>query len=275
MAGINRLLFTCCIIHIFNVADACITDSSWKLVKEIPGTYSNFYCDNLGNIFLLTTNNQLKKYNATFDSAGVFNDVRRYGDIFSADVNNPLKIAVYYKDFATIVVLDRFLNIRNTIDLRNTGIIQVGAVAQSYDNNYWIFDALENKLKKIDDNGKTLLQTPDFRLLFDEVIVPSAIIDEGGLLYMYSKNKGWLLFDYYGTYKKLVDMPGWGDVQARNKVLYGRDSLFLYAYDTNDFSADKITLDKNIQGVKKLLQKQHRIYVLNNSGLSIYNVSSE
>ena len=151
----------------------------------------------------------------------------------------------------------------------------MGAVAQSYDNNYWIFDALENKLKKIDDNGKTLLQTPDFRLLFDEVIVPSAIIDEGGLLYMYSKNKGWLLFDYYGTYKKLVDMPGWGDVQARNKVLYGRDSLFLYAYDTNDFSADKITLDKNIQGVKKLLQKQHRIYVLNNSGLSIYNVSSE
>lgn len=92
---------------------------------------------------------------------------------------------------------------------------------------------------------------------------------------MYSKNKGWLLFDYYGTYKKLFDLPGWSDVQARNKILYGRDAAFLYAYDTNDFSADKIPLNKNISGIKKLLQKQDKIYVLSSSGLSIYSVSLE
>ena len=49
------------------------------------------------------------------------------------------------------MVLDRFLNIRNTIDLRQSGIFQVSAVAQSYDNNIWVFDDLDSKIKKIDD----------------------------------------------------------------------------------------------------------------------------
>jgi len=36
----------------------------------------------------------------------------------SIDVTNPLKILLYYKKFTTVVVLDRFLNIRNTINFR-------------------------------------------------------------------------------------------------------------------------------------------------------------
>ena len=62
-------------------------------------------------------------------------------------------------------MLDRFLNVRNTIDLRSSGILQARAVAQSYDNNYWVFDELESKIKKVDDNGKVLLESADFRMI--------------------------------------------------------------------------------------------------------------
>jgi len=130
------------------------TDTTMHVIKEksINGTYNNFYADNLGNVYLISANNQVKKLDEHLDSLAVFNDVRRYGDVYTMDVNNPLKIVVYYRDFTTILVLDRFLNTRNTIDLRNAGILQAKAVAQSYDNNYWVFDELNSKIKKIDDN---------------------------------------------------------------------------------------------------------------------------
>ncbi len=75
-------------------------------------------------------------------------DVKRYGKIYSIDASNPLKILVYFRDFATIVVLDRLLTVRNTIDLRKQNIYQAQAVATSYDGNIWVYDELESKLKK-------------------------------------------------------------------------------------------------------------------------------
>ena len=106
---------------------------------------------------MLNADNQIKKINDKGDSVAVANALKRFGDIYSMDVSNSLKIVVYYKDFTTIVVLDRFLKNINTIDLRKYGILQAQAVAVSYDNNYWVFDEVENKLKKIDDNGNTLI----------------------------------------------------------------------------------------------------------------------
>jgi hypothetical protein len=127
----------------------------------------------LDNIYLLTTGNQLKKINNNGDSAGIFNDVKRYGNPSSIDVNNPLKILLYYKNYSTVVVLDRFLNMRNTINFRKQNIFTVNAISTSYDNNIWLFDEQNLKLKKIDDEGKVLQETIDWRNLFDTVPSPA------------------------------------------------------------------------------------------------------
>ena len=70
----------------------------------------------------------------------VFNNVKKFGKLSTIDVSIRLRYLLYYKDFSTIVVLDRLLAIRNTIDLRKQNIFQVNAIAQSYDNNIWLFD---------------------------------------------------------------------------------------------------------------------------------------
>ena len=144
--------------------------------KFIAGNYKKFYVDDFGNIFLINKDNQLKKLNTTCDSITVFNDQRRYGDLYSIDVSNPLKLFVYYKDFVTIIVLDRFLNTLNTIDFRKSGILQATAVAQSSDNNYWVIEELENKMNKIDGTVNILREAPDFRLLVSASYRPSQTI---------------------------------------------------------------------------------------------------
>ncbi|MEO7768060.1 MAG: hypothetical protein ABIS01_11565, partial [Ferruginibacter sp.] len=116
-------------------------DTTFVLNKTIPGDFSYFNVDNLDNIYLVNnSSNQLKKLDANGDSVGVFNNVRKYGKLFSIDATNPLKLLLYYKNFATIVVLDRFLNVRNTINLGKKNIFKVKTIATSYDNNIWLFD---------------------------------------------------------------------------------------------------------------------------------------
>jgi hypothetical protein len=208
-------------------------DSSiyFQPTKTFSDVVVDFSMDNLGNIFIINASNQIKKINANGDSVGVFNDVRKYGKVFSVDASNPLKVLVYYKDFGTIIVLDRFLNIRNTIDLRQAGILQVTAICQSYDNHIWLYDELDNKIKKIDDQGKVLSTSADFRMLFETVPHPHTMYDRDGLLYLYDTKSGLLVFDYYGGLKSNITLPGITDFQVIDKkAITGRDSTHIILY---------------------------------------------
>ena len=270
----GRIVLICLLFVIVSTAVYADNDTILHLVnqKTISGSYTNFYTDNFGNIFLVSKTNQVKKLNQNLDSVAVFNDVRRYGNIYSLDVSNPLKIIVYYRDFTTVLVLDRFLKLLNTVDLRRYGILQAKAVAQSYDNNYWVFDELDNTIKKIDDNGNVLLQSADFRILFPEPYNPSYIIDEDGLLYLYDEKRGWLLFDYYGAYKQHIDLLNWKDVQVTHGNLLGRDSLFFYSSGIKSLTDLKLSSDINFSNAIKIQRTLNNLFVLDQNGLSVYRI---
>src|SRR5436190_11763399 len=94
------------------------SDTLFRTLRTITGDIVGFTVDNLDNIYLLSSTNEVKKLNANGDSVAVFNDVKKFGQVTLIDVSNPLKVLLYYKDFATVVILDRFLAVRNIIDLR-------------------------------------------------------------------------------------------------------------------------------------------------------------
>lgn len=273
----GRIIFILFSLIFFNAeASSAQFDTLINLQQQsLPeGSYTDFYIDNFNNIFLLNKSNQLKKLDDKGDSVAVSNALKKYGDVYSVDVSNPLKIAVYYKDFSTIVVLDRFLSNLNTIDLRQYGILQSQAVAQSYDNNYWVFDAVENKLKKIDDNGTVLLQTPDFRTIFNQTFSPQKIIDNNGFVYLYDSKNGWMIFDYYGAYKQSIPQPGLKYVQVIKKDLYGFDSAQnIHRYNTQTFKETIYQLKSKITGVVKLRLSMNYLYALTNEALYISSIN--
>lgn len=270
MGSLKKILLC---FFVFGIARAnAQNDSSLHLdkYKFIAGKFRNFYSDNLGNIFLITTGNSIKKINNKGDSLSVFNDVRRYGDIYLLDVSNPLKIIVYYKDFSTILVFDRFMNIINNIDLRKANIMQARAVAQSYDNNYWVFDELDNRLKKINDEGNVLFETSDFRVLFDESYMPSKIIDADGQVYLYDKNNGWLIFDYYGAFKQKYPFENLNDVQVINKQFVGFAGDTVYKTNPQTFISNTFKLFDSANVLKTEMQNNF-VFALKEEGLYIYH----
>ncbi len=258
---------------IFLQLQAADTTLHLQPVATIPGSYSDFYTDNLQNIYLISSaTNQIKKLRSNGDSVGVYNNVIRYGKIYSLDVTNPLKILVYYKEFATIVILDRFLATRSIIDLRRLGIQQVKAVSQSYDSNIWLYDELEGKIKKVDENNSVLLESSDLRLVFDDSLSPQKIIDNNGQLYLYDNRLGWLIFDYYMAFKKKLPFNHWKDVNTVDNILYGRENnRFLYA-SQNDIDFHSLQSNLVADGIIKTKQQQGKLYVLTKEGINIYGI---
>ncbi len=245
-------------------------DSSFSLTRTMQADVADFTVDNVGNVYLLTKNNLLKKFDQNGDSVTVFNAVTRFGDISYIDVSNPLKILLYYKDFATIVEVDRFLNILNTIDLRSLGIFQVKAIGLAYDNNLWIYDELDAKLKRIGDDGTLIDQTTDFRQLFDTIPDPSLITDQGGLVYLYDVAKGVYVFDHYGTLKSHVQLNGWRDFTVIDKNLVGRNDRYFLKYQLGKITIQQEPLRDAYLNASKIKITQSAIYVLKKNMLEIY-----
>jgi hypothetical protein len=245
-------------------------DTSFKLIAIFPGEIADAAIDNLDNVYILTATDQLKKYKPSGDSLAVYNNVRKFGKIYSIDVSNPLKVLLYYKDFSSIVVLDRMLAVRSTIDLRRKNILQVTAIGQSYDNNTWLFDALDNKLKKIDDEGNVLLETPDFRQALGQAITPQQIIDHNKQVYLYDPANGVYVFDLYGTFKKKIPLQGWNNVSVNDKYILGISNQSLQAYNLSTLIQSQQKFPGNFTPYYRYYISNNKLIALSNEGLHIY-----
>ncbi len=241
------------------------------LTKEIKGDFAYFMPDELGNLFALTKNGQLKKYNTNLDSMGVFNEIRRYGKLYSISADNPLRTVLYFKDYKTILVLDRLMQVVNKIDLRKAGIFQVKAVAQSYDNLFWVYDEQDSKLKKINEEGKLVFATADLRLIFSEPIVPSSIFDLGGFVYIYDEKNGLFIFDYYGALKNRIAFLDWKEVHSVGKQLVGLKKEMLITYTPGNIDTKSFLLPAELREHVQLHFTATGCYLLKDGSILKYS----
>lgn len=264
------LFFCACFLSIPGIQAQ--NDSLFKLIKKINFPVHSFSVDNIGGLYLINSDNQLKKYNEKGDSVGVFNQVTQYGKLAYVDAQNPWKTILYYKNFSTIVLLDKYMNVLTAINLRKLNIFRVQAVTTSYDNNIWLFDEQDNTLKKIDDNGNVLLQTVDFRLLFDTAPDPEKIIDRDGFVYLYDPQNGVYIFDYYGSFKSKLTFLHWTDIEVIGKSIYGFDDKNLYKYTPPKPDFIIYPLPPELTDNSSIQIGNHKMYIVKNNQLSVYNI---
>ena len=251
---------------------AARSDSFFHFERSIPGNYIYLNVDMLDNIYLITSGNQLKKIDSNGDSVAVFNDVKKFGNPSLIDVNNPLKILVYYKNYATVVMLDRLLTQRNSINFRRQSIFSVQAIATSYDNNIWVFDEQDLKLKKIDETGKLLQESADMRQLVDSVPSPQLIIDSDNLVYLYDEKKGFYIFDYYGALKNRIPFLNWTDVAISRNKMMGFSNNKLFSYELKSLNLKTYTLPAFFNDYDAIKAVNGKVYLLKKDAVEIYSV---
>lgn len=249
-------------------------DSSFVLLRSYAGDIVNVALDNLDNLYVVSSTGQVKKFNNQGDSVAVFNGVRNYGKLHRVDVTNPLKPLLFYKDFSTVVILDRLLSSRSSLDLRRHNVLQPTAIALSYDNNLWVFDQFDNKLKKLDEGGNLLLQTTDFRQLFSQTLSPQQIIDDNGLLYLADSTLGVFVFDNLGTFKRKIPLQNWRSLDVWNGKLIGLNNNGVLLYNPSTFSEQVHPFAASFTPYQHAFTYRNKLITFSSDSLRIYRLGN-
>ena len=169
------------------------------------------------------------------------------------------------------MILDRQLSVRTAIELRRKNILQAGAMGLSYDNNIWLFDEYDNKLKKINDEGTLMLETPDLRTVFGFALQPQQIIDVANTVYLYDPAKGVFLFDHFGTFRRKLPITNWHRVAVSDKFLYGidADASFNY-YNTATLLSNQKKLPPVLNGAYNYHVANNKLFAWTKDSLHIY-----
>lgn len=261
----------CMLFCITGFIDAVSQESLFniQLIKQIKGEFDLFEVDESGSIYLLTSGGQLKKFNANLDSLSVFNEVRRYGKLHTIHAQHTLRTYLYFKNFNVVLILDRLMQIVQRIDLRKLSLFQVNAVCPSYDNQLWIFDEQNSRIKKIRLDGSIAFESTDLRLVFAEKVSPVKMIEHQGHLYLLDAEQGIYVFDYYGGFKEKIDVSNIKEFQS-----LGNDILFNDAQEIWTKRTEKNSIHWRLVGLPSEMQQTFFsptfFYALSKSGLSIY-----
>ena len=241
-----------------------------ELMETIPFTGNFFEIDQLGNFYLINSNtlvqyspNLVKKQQYTNNFSGKVTHI---------DVNDPLRILLFYKDFNQVVFLDRALSLLGSpVDLDQLGFTNVALVCSSNSGGFWLFNNDTGQLVYLNKDLQVIYQSPDIRLLADGEISPSHMIERNQKVYLNLSHKGIFIFNQYGGFE--VKLPVFSDyeigVTGSTLQFIKEGSVNLYQLKTHQQNI--IPLPKHLE-IKDLEIYQNKIFIFSDNKLFIYKI---
>lgn len=269
MSIVNRILSIFSLFWILlscSIQQAAVQDTYAGPSQQIQGNVKDMTMDELGYIYLLTKDNQFHRCNDTFKLLFTFSN-KRLGNIHSVDVSNPLKLIVYYNQYGVVTALDNTLTESFVLDLHEFGYEDVQAIGLSSDNQIWLYDPLDFKLKKIDRQGNLLFESNNMVHERLESMQPIHLQEAFNKVYLFEEDK-LFLFDDYGKFLSELAMPEMRHYQIDNNgdvIWSDGSSLYLLPIGRPE---DVQTLEVNLDltEVHKFIILRSKIIVLNADG---------
>lgn len=235
----KKLLF----IIIINLL--CFTIQSQQVISAVKQSNTKLTCD----IFLGFDNQKsiysLKNNILTKNGDGItyqYNNLS-LGKISNVDFQNPLQIAVFYKNFNTVVLLDNQLNEIKKIDfnLKSTPIT-LEAVAMSSQNQIWIYDSISSKI------GLYNVNTDTCKWISTMLEIPISYYESDYThFYWIDNNLNQYRISIYGTIEKYGLLKKFDTVQlTKNGNYLFQSEQELYYFDLKLNRSSKITIDEKI-----------------------------
>lgn len=163
--------------------------------------------DNLGNLYLITPQNAVEKYNPEGRLLTRYTN-NRAGFAAAVDATNPMKIIVWYADFRVVAFLDRNLTPLGELNLIQAGYPEVRTVASAADGNLWIYDEVAFQLRKISPEGANLAESQRLNALLPQRLPLENLRDDGSSVYAFAPAVGLLSFDAYAQFRYRQSIEG-------------------------------------------------------------------
>jgi hypothetical protein len=242
---------------------------SWAFLISLNIQAIFITTDDLQNVYAITAENSLIKFDSTGIKQSTYNQIR-YGQLKFVDATNPLKIILSYPDYGMVVMLDNTLSEIAVISLKLYGIHNYASVCfSSRDNNFWVYDEDEYKLKKLDRNGNTILTSTDMIMQLGETIHPVYMQEANQYLYMSDTTKGILVFDLYGVYYETLPFTNVKKFQVKQDQIFFSFENELHRYQMKTLDEKGIVLPDSTDAIDLRLEN-NRLYLLTKDELKFY-----
>ncbi|WP_173966544.1 hypothetical protein [Flavobacterium collinsii] len=182
------------------------------------------------------------------------------GTITKVDLQNPLKIVLFYEDFNTAVLLDNQLNKITDINfsLNNTPII-VSAIGMSTQNQLWIYNTLNQQIGLFDylNNEYKTVSTP-----LTETI--KYYQTDFNTFYWIDKKNNWFSCTIFGKTTALGKVPDFDAIEIVNnhQYIFSKANLLYFK--------DITTPDSNAFSEIEVLEKSFDKFCYKDQILSIF-----
>ncbi len=218
-----RVWWFCLLVCLSAKANAQLPDSA---VWSVRG--DRFVVDKLQQVYLVDEAQNLRKYNPDGKEVFMYSNLG-LGPLEQVDVTDPFNLLLYYPQFQTAVQLDRTLNERGRLSFLDLGYPQIDMVAQSRDNQLWIYEGLQNRLLKVNAIGQKLAESQNLSLLPEGAPTPDFLAAAGNLVFMGDGNDRLLIFDAFGQYVRTIPLEGRRPVQvsSNNLVLVSAEGAWV------------------------------------------------
>ncbi|MDA9067518.1 hypothetical protein N9K27_02005 [Flavobacteriaceae bacterium] len=237
----------------------------FKLIFKKETTNENIRgIDNLNNIYTVKNNELIK-------SSGVINYYYKnslYSTITSIDVQNSLKIKLFYEDSNTLVVLDNKLS---EISKINFNIISpnkiISKFSASNDNNVWIYNELNSKIELYNYINNT------FRIVNSEI--------SGEVISLKSNYKYcWVLtdshiykFNYFGSLITKTVVNNIQQIEIFNDNLFFKKDNELFYYDQDLLIEYKLDLENLL--IKDFFVINQSLYIYDSEHFIKYQIQKK
>jgi hypothetical protein len=244
----------------------CFT-TSFSLLNSYETKANLVSADNFGSFYSASSNAVLK-----FSSEGKFicrYEEFRYGKIGTLDVSNPLKILVFFPDFMTVVILDKFLSPLTTYKFFEFGYQNISVVSSSTDGRIWFYDNEDFKLKKISETGKIFLESQQLNVLLEKAPSPTFMVESDNKIYMNDTTLGVLVFDIFGSYSKTIPLKGAKKFQVWQDQIIFFENNHETSYNSVTLESKSIALP-DTAGISLAVLAKNRLGILRSDKIDFY-----
>jgi len=249
------------------------TAGDYDLVNTIPMEATFLTTDFLKSAYVITSNNEVMKYDSTGNIIGKYSD-NRYGSLTTIDAKSPFNVLMFYKEFATVVAVDMKLSARHLYKLSSININNVAAVCLSDDNYIWVYDLDDGKLKKINTKYEIIHESLSLPQLLGQEIVPNFMTEEEGMIYMNVPDVGVMMFDVFGNFYNALSPTDLGNNDLgsfqvlQRKIINFEDGQLTFQ-DAFSSENSRIPLPKSQNAVDVKVQKG-RLFMLQPNELQFF-----
>ena len=250
----------------FGINSYAESDYLFQETKNIPGKFNTFSVDNFGRIYLVE-DDIVVQLSKEYDT--IFTTSLKTFFPYSIESRKSFRSLLFDIDRSTIRFLDNTLtDIQGDIDLVQIGIQQPILACESFNGNtFWILDAANMRLVRLNDKLDFINQTENLIHLFDSENEPSQMLESNDFLYVLIPEKGVAVFDVFGTFIKLVEVNGSG-ISGFNRFLLVAKEKEIEVFDSQNMfmSSGAYPIPEN---TISFYFTQQLTYFLTESGISI------